>query len=138
MPSAGRAILRALHVIAVVVLVSCGGRALERAAPPGPTATPPVRVGSILMHLEPTTMVRPTRPPEAIERGISGPVVLEVRISETGDVSVLQVLRGDPLLNEAAKAAVAQWKYRPYIFAGRAVPMIATVTVFGSEAGQVH
>jgi len=81
MPSARRAILRALHVIAVVVLVSCGGRVLERAAPPGPTATPPVRVGSILMHLEPTTMVRPTRPPEAIERGITGPVVLEVRIS---------------------------------------------------------
>ena len=76
-------------------------------------------------------MVRPTLPPEAIERGITGPVVLEVRISETGDVSVLQVLRGDPVLHEAAKAAVAQWKYRPYIFSGTAVPMIAIVTVFG-------
>ncbi len=52
---------------------------------------------------------------------------------------MLQVLRGDPLLNEAAKAAVAKWKYRPYIFAGRAVPMIATVVVFGEdEARQVH
>ena len=89
----------------------------------------PVRVGSILLADEPITKVQPVLPPEAAARGIVGPVLLEIRISETGDVSVIGVVRGHSLLDELAKSAVIQWKYRPVVINGSAVPIITVVAV---------
>ncbi len=89
----------------------------------------PVRVGSLVHGEEPITKVQPTLPPEAAARGVVGPVLVEIRIAETGDVSVLRVLRGHPLLDEPAKTAVSQWKYRPVVLDGRAVPIIKVVAV---------
>jgi TonB family protein len=96
-----------------------------------PVETPeaPVRVGSILHGEEPLTKVLPALPAEAAARGVLGPVLLEIRITETGDVSVLDVIRGHPLLDELAKTAVEQWKYRPVVINGRPVPTIKVVTV---------
>lgn len=74
-------------------------------------------------------MVQPELPAAAAARGVTGPVILEVWIDEKGNVSVMNVLRGDPLLNEAAKAAVVLWKYEPYIFSGRPIPTIKNVAV---------
>ena len=34
-------------------------------------------------------------------------------ISRTGDVGAMRVLKGDPMLDEAALDAVRQWKYEP-------------------------
>ena len=39
------------------------------------------------------------------------------------------VTSGDVVLGEAARAAVLQWKYRPYIQNGRPTPVETTVTV---------
>ena len=64
-------------------------------------------MGSVILNLEPTTAVRPTLPETARAQGVRGPVLVEVRISETGDVTVLSVVRGHPLLDDLAKAAVA-------------------------------
>jgi len=101
---------------------------------------PPVKVGSILLNIEPTTMIRPTLPVAAAAQGISGPVMLEIRIAETGDASVLSVVRGDPLLNELAKEAVGQWKYRPVVVDGRVIPVVKVVAVpfLGSEGRRFH
>ena len=89
----------------------------------------PVSVGSILHGDEPVTKVEPTLPSEAAARGVVGPVLVEIRIAETGDVSVLCVLRGHPLLDEIAKDAVSQWKYRPVVINGSFVPIIKVVAV---------
>jgi len=66
--------------------------------------------------------------------------MLEIRIAETGDVSVLSVVRGDPLLNELAKEAVGQWKYRPVVVDGRVIPVVKVVAVpfLGSEGRRFH
>ena len=71
----------------------------------------------------------PLLPPEAVARGIAGPVLLEIRIGESGDVSVLGVVRGHPLLDSIAKEAVIQWRYRPVVIHGRPVPIIQVVAV---------
>ncbi len=55
--------------------------------------------------------------------------MVEVLIAETGDVSVLSVVRGHPLLDELAKSAVRQWKYRPVVVDCRVVPIIQIVAV---------
>jgi len=41
----------------------------------------------------------------------------------------LKVLKGHPLLNDAAVQAVRQWKYSPTILNGEPMQVIAVVTV---------
>jgi TonB family protein len=76
--------------------------------------------------------VAPVYPPEALKEKIQGLVKLEVHIDETGAVS--QVIpdpehQADPLLAEAAMAAVRQWRYEPYLKDGKARPAAFKVMV---------
>lgn len=74
--------------------------------------------------------VNPVYPAEAHRQKIQGEVVLEVLTNEKGAVTNLKVISGSqPLLDEAAIAAVKQWKYRPYLINGKPHPFIFTVTV---------
>ena len=68
-------------------------------------------------------------PPEAVSRGIVGAVLLEIRIDESGAVSVLGVVRGHPLLDSLAKDAVIQWRYPPIVVNGQTVAIIKVVAV---------
>jgi TonB family protein len=110
--------------LVVLLLASCAAK-----SPQSADAGTQARVGSVILHLEPISVVRPALPEEARGQGIVGPVLVEVRISEGGDVSVLSVVRGHPLLNDLAKAAVGQWKYPPTVFEGRTIPVIAIAAV---------
>ena len=46
-----------------------------------------------------------------------------------GRVQEVKVLRGHPLFDEAALAAVRQWRYQPLLLNGIPMPFVATVTV---------
>ena len=61
--------------------------------------------------------------------GMHGTVILDVTINQQGHVSEIRVVRGTPLLVEAAVEAVRQWEYEPTLLNGVAVPVIMTVTV---------
>jgi protein TonB len=56
-------------------------------------------------------------------------VLLQVLVDEQGNVADVKILRGHPLLNQAAVEAVKQWKYSPTLLNGEPVPVVATVTV---------
>jgi protein TonB len=56
-------------------------------------------------------------------------VVLEAVISPSGEVTNVRVLRGVPLLNDAALQAVRQWRYTPTMLNGQPVSVVMTVTV---------
>jgi protein TonB len=73
--------------------------------------------------------VEPKYPELARRARISGVVILKVTVDEEGDVSEVRVLRGLPLLQEAAVEAVRQWKYSPTYLNGEPVPVSAAVTV---------
>jgi protein TonB len=73
--------------------------------------------------------VTPVYPELARRARVSGIVVLEVTVDEEGTVTEVRVLRGHPLLDEAAAAAVRQWRYSPTLLSGEPVPVVATVTV---------
>ena len=61
---------------------------------------------------------------------------MRVTVDEQGNVTDVQVLRGHPVLIDAAVRAVKQRKYNPAYLNGRAVPVIATVTVtFAPNSG---
>lgn len=104
------------------------GRTVEAAARRERTRSP-VRVGGAIKEPRKIKNVQPLYPPRAIEAKVEGIVILECTIDPQGDVSEVTVLRGFPLLDQAAIDAVRQWVYAPTVVNGAAVPVKMTVTV---------
>ena len=73
--------------------------------------------------------VQPDYPRMAKLAGVQGPVVLRAFISRSGEIQELRVLSGHPWLSPAARDAVQQWRYRPYLLNGVAVEVETQVTV---------
>jgi protein TonB len=90
---------------------------------------PPVRVGGEIKVPERVTWVPPVYPAEAQQAKVSGIVIIQAIIDENGDVAMTKVIKSVALLDEAALAAVRQWKYTPTLVNGVAVPVVMTVTV---------
>jgi TonB family protein len=88
-----------------------------------------VRVGGAIKA--PTKLVNafPVYPPIAQSARVQGVVILETRIEPDGGVSDVRVLRSIPLLDEAAVAAVRQWRFTPTLLNGEPVAVIMTTTV---------
>ena len=73
--------------------------------------------------------VNPVYPPLARAAGVQDFVLTQAVIAKDGTVQSVQVIRGHPLLNDAATAAVKQWRYKPLALNGQTVEAITTVTV---------
>jgi protein TonB len=97
--------------------------------PPPPAPKPLYRVGGHIRAPRKIHDVPPRYPAIAQAGGIEGLVILEAVISEDGSVQNVRVLRGKPLLDEAATAAVRQWRFTPPLLNGEPVPVVMTVTV---------
>ena len=59
------------------------------------------------------TKVEPEYPELARKNNISGSVRLELLVTTDGKVKNIKVLGGNPVLVQAAVAAVTKWKYEP-------------------------
>jgi protein TonB len=94
-----------------------------------PPRREPVRVGGSIKEPRKFKDVAPVYPPLAIQGRVEGVVVLECVVDVQGRVQEVRVLRGVPLLDEAALAAVRQWVYTPTLVNGVPVPVVMTVTV---------
>jgi protein TonB len=79
--------------------------------------------------------VLPIYPPLARAARIQGQVVLQALISKQGVIENLKVLSGHPMLAPAAKEAVRQWRYRPYVLNNEPVEVETQITVNFSLAG---
>jgi len=88
-----------------------------------------VRVGVQSIASKITKMVRPGLPIDVRRLGIKGTVVLEVKVDQSFNVSVLRVVQGHPILHTYAERAVNQWKYEPALFQGERISIITTVVV---------
>jgi TonB family protein len=89
----------------------------------------PVRVGGGIRTPRKVHDVPPVYPPEAQASRAQGLVIMEALLDCDGRIADVRVLRGQPLLNEAALEAVRQWEYTPTLLNGVPVPVIMTVTV---------
>lgn len=89
----------------------------------------PIRVGSNVQQSKLVSKVDPVYPEEAKNNRVAGAVILQSTINELGEVIDIKVLRGHPLLDDAAVSAVRQWRYSPTYLNGEAVPVIATVSI---------
>ena len=94
---------------------------VEPPQPPNTDAPPPradVVTVPVLIHY-----VTPTYPPRAQAAQIAGIVVLQVAVGVDGTVRDATVLRTvHPSLNDAARRAVRQYRYKPGLLNGVPVP----------------
>ena len=79
--------------------------------------------------------ILPVYPPLARSARIQGQVLLQAMISKQGVIEDLKVLSGHPMLVPAAKEAVRQWRYRPYVLNNEPVEVETQITVTFSLAG---
>src|SRR5687767_1379545 len=98
--------------------------------PPAPVApSGPLVVGG---HIKPparTKYVMPEYPEIARANRVEGIVILETIIGADGKVAEARVLRSNPLLDQAALAAVREWEYSPTLLNGKPTAVLMTVTV---------
>ena len=73
--------------------------------------------------------VKPRYPTEAVQQRIEGAVTLHGTVGTDGMVHELSVVRGDPLLRQAALEAVQQWQYEPYKRDGTPIAMPIDITI---------
>ncbi len=93
-----------------------------------PTPVKPPRITQLRMAT-PIRKVEPVYPPLARQARVSGVVELLGVLGTDGRIHELKVLRGHPLLINAALDAVRQWIFEPTLLNGQAVEVAAPITV---------
>jgi protein TonB len=76
------------------------------------------------------TKVLPVYPVETPKQREDHDVVMDVTLNDDGSVQKVNVIEGDPVLNNAATDAVKQWRYRPLTVNGKLVKQFVVVLTF--------
>lgn len=93
------------------------------------TASGPVRIGGGVSEANLIHRVQPLYPPLARTTHVEGTVEFTATISKSGAIENLQLVRGHPLLVNAAREAILQWRYRPTLLNGEPVEVITDIVV---------
>jgi protein TonB len=96
--------------------------------PPPPAVSRSIRT-SVVMEGNLIHRVDPQYPAIAKQIHLQGAVVLNAIISREGDIERVDVASGPGILALAARDAVQQWKYRPYLLNGEPVEVQTQITV---------
>jgi len=73
--------------------------------------------------------VAPKYPDAAKQAGVQGQVILQAEIDKNGDIQILTLISGHPMLAPAAIEAVKKWKYKPYMLKDRPVAVETQIIV---------
>ena len=101
-------------------------------APQPPKAKPvpgPIRVGTGVAEANLINKVMPVYPALAKAARIQGTVEFSATISKDGVIENLQLVRGQPMLVNAAREAVLQWRYRSTRLNGQPVEVLTQIVV---------
>lgn len=95
-----------------------------------PKPEPPkvIRKSGGVLQGSATQRIEPSYPPLAKTARVSGSVVVEVTVDESGNVISARAISGHPLLVDAAVNAARRWKFTPTQLSGQAVKVIGTIT----------
>jgi len=110
------------------VLGGVVGGIISSGPPPPPAPVVPVRVGGQISTPALLHRVEPVYPNIAAAAHVVGTVILEAVVGTDGCVESAKVLRSRPLLDNAAIAALKQWRYTPLVLNGTPTPFVLTVT----------
>jgi protein TonB len=126
------------EVLAMQATVSAGGSATRSnftasAVPAGHSAMRPIVSETpnpeTVLSAKLIKRVDPIYPELARSIELSGNVVLNAHIDESGKVGAVQAISGDPVLVHAAVDAVRQWEYRPSLVNGQPRPSNARIAI---------
>ena len=87
------------------------------------------------VHLSPSAAAALSRPVEpnypmlAKQMRVQGAVILEALVGRDGNIQALRVLSGPAILSVAAREAVKQWRFKPYLQSGQTVETKARIVV---------
>jgi TonB family protein len=73
--------------------------------------------------------VEPVYPPQAKAGRVQGTVEFTALIGHDGKVESVTLVKGHPLLVPAAKEAVLQWEFEPYLVGGQAMKVVTNLQV---------
>jgi protein TonB len=124
--------MQAVVNLGVIPLAGSGPVQLGTPAPPPTPAAVsdvPLRVGGHIKEPRKIRDVQPVYPAMARAARAEGMVIIEATIARDGSVRDARVLRSHPLLDEAALAAVREWRYSAPLLNGVPVEVVMTVTV---------
>jgi TonB family protein len=96
------------------------------ARPPNQQSAAPKSTSYVL---EPVTIFNVPYPQVAREKKIEGKISAQIAVSERGDVESVRVFEGDALLAHAAEEAIKQWKFKPVVKDGKAIPVLSLVAL---------
>jgi protein TonB len=105
------------------------GGFIERATVDESAPASAVRVGGAIKEPKKLKNVTPVYPAVAARGKVEGVVILEIAIQPNGHVEDVRILRGIPLLDDAAVDAARQWVFAPTLFRGMPVSVMMTVSV---------
>lgn len=94
-----------------------------------PRVTEPIRIGEGVRPPTRIHTVAPVYPPEAVTTRVQGVVGLEALIGSNGEVTDVAIVRSVPPLDDAAAAALRQWRYEPMHVDGVPVSFVMTVNI---------
>ncbi len=86
---------------------------IQELPPPPEEEEPIVPFAALSEKPEVIKRVEPVYPELAKKAGIEGRVIVKVLINTKGDVEKVEVIKGHPMLEEAAVAAAKQFKFKP-------------------------
>jgi TonB family protein len=107
--------------LTIALLTLLGAAALAQDAPKK------ISRGDALSAL--VTKVQPDYPTMAKQLKIQGTVELEATVAETGEVTKVDIVSGNPMLTAPAANAVKHWKFKPFLEDGKPVRVVAPVTM---------
>src|SRR5208283_5198871 len=115
--------------VAVCVLGAAGAwlSALGQDSQPNSSA-----VNTTKQFIAPARLIKridPIYPLEARQRVVQGAVVMKATIAADGSVKNFKITSGDPILRNAARDAVTQWRYEPARVEGVASAVDTTITL---------
>ena len=125
--------------LVVMAMLACAATEAMAAAAPGwecipITAGQPVLSGGTGVAPSCGNGTTAVLAPTYVSSGVGGKPTVEFTavISKEGNIENLQLVRGHPLLVNAAKEAVLQWKYKPTLLNGEPVEVDTTIDVIFS------
>jgi protein TonB len=71
--------------------------------------------------------VEPEYPSRARAAGVRGKVSINITVSETGNVIEAVIIKGHPLLRDAALQAARQWEFKPAEISGVPVKIVGVL-----------
>jgi TonB family protein len=123
----GKEVFRMNPAAARVEATGAGGTEVQRAAAVEPVGILQVSAeeaeGSLLHRVE------PDYPEAARQQQVQGMVVLDLHVGQDGSVQEVTPVSGPPLLEQAATAAVKQWRFKPRLVSGRPAEMQTRITL---------